>query len=239
MHGIDRGPDGRTRTPACERFFRDLTPQAVQSLQKVRFFTQMYWLEDGYNLFYLFSVPQFRPTQLTITIRYSDWWNWESNQPLHMNEGWLRYFKGNPGLRVLKVEYETLTWKKAEMMRIVERNKKWKLPVRREGGSFQANELEGYLSAEGTTLEEWKWKGTSNLGGGTWSHHGTGDKVEYVVVTDTWRFVEGELSEKEIEGRLTSMKRAPETRQAARSSRRNVGAWRTRLRERRTTQSEA
>jgi hypothetical protein len=125
------------------------------------------------------------------------------------------------------------------MMRIIERNKTWKLPVRREGGSFQANELEGYLSAEGTVLEEWNWKGPSKLGGKRWSHHGTGDKVDYAVVTDTWRFVEGELSDKEMEGRLTSMTKAPETRRGTGSRGRNIGAWRARLRERRTTQGAA
>jgi hypothetical protein len=203
---FNRGPQGRSRNAACEVFFQSLTPQAAQSLQKVRFFTQMYWLEGGENLFCLFSLPQFRPTELTITIRYSDWWNWEYNAPLRMNEDWLRLFKGNPGLRVLKVEYETLTWKKAEMMRIIERNKSWKLPVRQEGGAFYENQLEGYLSAEGTTLKEWKWKGTSKLDGQEWSHHGTDEKVEYVVVTDTWRFVEGELSNEEMKGRIRAMR---------------------------------
>jgi hypothetical protein len=160
----------------------------------------MYWLEPGSNLSMLFSLPQFRPTELTITIRYSDWWDWEHNEPLRMQEDWLRLFKGNPGLRVLKVEYETLSWKKAEMMRIVERNKTWKLPVRREGGGYW-NNMVGYLSAEDTELKEWTWKGTSKLDGKEWSHHGTDDKVEYVVVTDTWRFVEGQLSDREMQGR--------------------------------------
>jgi hypothetical protein len=161
----------------------------------------MYWLEGGENLLYLFSMPNFRPAELTITVRYSDWWYWESNEPLRMDEDWLRFFRGNPGLRVLKVEYETLNWKRAEMMRIVERNKSWKLPVRREEGTFEGNELEGYLSAEGTVLKEWKWKGTSKLGGQRWAHHGVDEKVEYVVVMDTWRFVDGELSDEEMEGR--------------------------------------
>jgi hypothetical protein len=204
VHILDRGPEGRSGNDACRAFFEKLHPQDAQSLQQVRFFTQMYWLENGENLFLTFSLPQFRPTELTITIRYSDWWNWEHNAPLRMREDWLRLFKGNPGLRVLKVEYETLTWKKAEMMRIIERNKRWKLPVRREGGNFHGNELEGYLSAEGTTLKEWKWKGTSKLGGEKWNHHGTDEKVEYVVVTDTWRFVECVLSDREIEGRYNS-----------------------------------
>jgi hypothetical protein len=118
-----------------------------------------------------------------------------------MQEHWLRLFKGTPGMRVLKVEYETLSWKKAEMMRIIERNKSRELPVRRERSSVYGNGLEGYLSAERTELKEWTWKGTSRLDGKEWSHHGTDDKVEYVVVTDTWRFVEGQLSDKEMSGR--------------------------------------
>ncbi|KAH7077534.1 hypothetical protein BKA63DRAFT_466730 [Paraphoma chrysanthemicola] len=199
---FDRGPDGRSGNSACLKFFNDLTPQAAQSLEKVRFFTQMYWLEGGSNLRRIFKAPQFRPSELTITIRYSDWWYWESNSPLRMNEEWLRAFVGSPGLRTLRVEYETLSWKKAEMMRIVERNKKWKLPVRRDDDD--ATDWEGFLSAEKSELQEWTWKGTSKLGGQTWSHHGKGEKdemVEYIVVTDTWRFVEGQLSEEEIRSR--------------------------------------
>ncbi|KAL9078870.1 MAG: hypothetical protein Q9157_002206 [Trypethelium eluteriae] len=84
---------------------------------------------------------------------------------------------------------------------IIARNKKFKLPILQEQGQ---HEVEGggrrvrrYLSAEDTKLEEWKWKGPSNLGGGQWRHHGDGDTVEYVVVVDRWRFVEEELSEDE------------------------------------------
>jgi hypothetical protein len=158
----------------------------------------MYWLEDGHELNYMFTQPQFRPTSLTITIRYSDWWNWEHNDALSMSDNWLREFAGSPGLRKLSVEYETLSSKRDEMMRIVERNKKFKLGVRREGkmgtmrgrkGTAQA--CEWYLSAESTALVEWKWKGKSELGGEKWDHHPAGDTIEYVVVQDTWVFMEG------------------------------------------------
>lgn len=149
----------------------------------------MYWLERGENLRMLMAEPNFRPSELTITIRYSDWWWWESNAPLRMNDNWLRCFKGNPGLRRLRVEYETLSWKKKEMMLIIERNKKLKLPIQSESGS--PTTFEGFLIAEGVALTEWTWKGTSKLDGRTWKHHGNGDQVEYVVVTDTWKFIEG------------------------------------------------
>lgn len=154
----------------------------------------MYWLEGRLNLSYLLREPKFRPEQLTITIRYSDWWYWESDTPLRMSEDWLRKFCGSPGLRKLRVEYETLVGKKDEMMKIIERNKTWKLPVEDD---------EGHLSAEGTQLAEWKWNGTSKLGGKEWTHHGPGDTVEYVVVTDTWRYVERPMSEEDASRRET------------------------------------
>lgn len=105
-----------------------------------------------------------------------------------MDENWLRTFNGTPGLRELRVEYETRVGKRAEMMPIIQRNKRWKLPVRREGGDV--NDWAGYLSAEKTELGEWKWNGTSKLGGCEWEHLKGKQEVEYVVVTDTWIFVE-------------------------------------------------
>ncbi|KZL73946.1 hypothetical protein CT0861_12943 [Colletotrichum tofieldiae] len=208
---FDRGPEGRTGNDNCELFFLDLTPQQSRDLQRVRFFTQMYWLEGGDNLLWLFSQPQFRPETLTVTVRYSDWWFWETDEPLRMAEDWLRGFRGPTGLRELRVEYETLAAKRDEMMSIVERNKRWKLAVgkRREGGNDEEEEEGGYLSAEGTKLVEWRWRGTSRLGGREWAHHGEGDTVEYVVVTDTWRFVEGAMSE-EDRARRVELRLPPE-----------------------------
>ncbi|KAF1978366.1 hypothetical protein BU23DRAFT_435969, partial [Bimuria novae-zelandiae CBS 107.79] len=179
---FDRGPAGRSGSAACQSFFNNLTPEAAQRLGKVRFFTQMYWLEGRHNLRALMRLPNFQPHTLTITIRYSDWWFWEDNQPLCMREDCLNNFMGHAGLRELRVEYETLAWKGEEMMKIVQRNKRVKLALR--GG-------EGHLSAEGTQLEEWRWSGTSRLGGQEWRHHGEGSTVEYVVVVDKWVFVEG------------------------------------------------
>lgn len=156
----------------------------TKEVTRFHFFTQLYWLEDGIYLRHIMAMDEFRPTSVTITIRYSDWWNWEVDAPLQMQRHWLVVFKGSEGLRELKVEYETLASKKEEMMRIVERNKK--IPLRVRG-------TDGHLSARGTELVEWRWRGTSRLGGEEWEHHGKADTVEYVVVTDRWAWVEGPL----------------------------------------------
>ncbi|KAI8299082.1 hypothetical protein K4K61_010944 [Colletotrichum sp. SAR11_59] len=191
---FDRGPEGRTGMNSCLSFFRKLTPQQSQDLKKVRFFMQMFRFENGTELHRLFHQPNFNPEKLTITIRYSDWWYWESDTALRMKEDWLRRFSGPAGLRELKVEYETIARKRDAMMKIVERNKKWKLSV---GDSEEG----GHLSAEGTKLVEWRWHGKSALGGTKWYHHGDGDTMEYVVVTDTWRYVPGLMSEEDLKKR--------------------------------------
>ncbi|OLN96798.1 hypothetical protein CCHL11_02286 [Colletotrichum chlorophyti] len=175
------GQKGWSGDGAFDRFFDTLTPQQSEVLQYVRLFTQMFWLEDGSCLNRLFRHPNFRPAKLTMTIRYSDWWFWEDDEPLRMSEYWLAQFCGSPGLRELKVEYETVSRKKKEMMKIVERNKKWRLAIEGEDGP---------LSAEGTSLVEWKWTGMSRFEGREWLHHGGADTMEYVVVTDTWRYLD-------------------------------------------------
>ncbi|KAI9688763.1 MAG: hypothetical protein M1822_001120 [Bathelium mastoideum] len=116
-----------------------------------------------------------------------------------MRDTWLRTFRGPPSLRTLVVEYETLTWKKQQMEPIIARNKQFKLPIYSEPSATGMLEAEGdnqpigYLSAENTKLEEWKWKGPSKLDGKTWNHHGEGETMEYVVVVDRWEFTEVQM----------------------------------------------
>lgn len=161
---------------------------------------QMYCLENGQLLNRLFRQPKFQPHTVTITIRYSDWWFWEYDHPLRMSELWLATFNGSKGLRELRVEYEQLSRKKEEMMKIVLRNKEWKLDV----GALDASgvDMEGYLSADNTNLETWTWKGTSKLDGQEWAHHGDGDTIEYVVVTDTWIFIAGPMPQEDADKRV-------------------------------------
>ena len=47
---FDRGPPERSEISKCQEFFEKLSAQNVEDLVAVRFFTQMYWLEEGENL---------------------------------------------------------------------------------------------------------------------------------------------------------------------------------------------
>jgi hypothetical protein len=57
-----------------------MTPEQRAAVSDVHLFTQMYWLEGITNFF----PKEIRPRHLKITIRHSDWWNWEDNVALKM-----------------------------------------------------------------------------------------------------------------------------------------------------------
>lgn len=215
----DNGPPTPTLTgpQAPAAFLGSLTPRQARSSQvaHIHLFTPLHWLEDGHHLRRLLAHPALDNRglrTLTLTIRHTDWWWWEAGAAPSMSDAWLRAFVAPPGLRELRVEYETLACgrRRPHLDAIVARNKRWRLRVR--GGSRGADNDDdedpsgasggsgggssrtgGHLSAEHTQLEEWTWRGTSRLGGRTWEHLGEGPTVDYVVVRDTWRYVEGPI----------------------------------------------
>lgn len=102
-------------------FLQLLTPQNHANLQCLRIFAQMFWLEGGslatlaagqHNL----AEPPFPsrpmwPREIIITIRHTDWWFWESDENLRMNNEWIRKFlelEDLEGPRVFRLELETL-----------------------------------------------------------------------------------------------------------------------------------
>ncbi|TDZ47231.1 hypothetical protein CTRI78_v008636 [Colletotrichum trifolii] len=74
-------------------------------------------------------------------------------------------------------------------MKIVERNKKWKLEIDSE---------QGHLSAEHTKLTEWSWNGPSKFEGQSYTHHGGDETMEYTVLTDTWRYCKTPMKDEDM-----------------------------------------
>ncbi|RYP57281.1 hypothetical protein DL769_009578 [Monosporascus sp. CRB-8-3] len=70
-------------------------------VRSVRLFTQLFWLEDHEKFWTIVNdKPWFRPIEtLRITLRRSDWWHWESNQPPIINP-----FKGTVTMAEMKAD---------------------------------------------------------------------------------------------------------------------------------------
>lgn len=176
---FNRGPDHRSGRDNCNKFFDGLEARDAANVNAVRLFMQMYELESGRTLNALMSNANFLPRKLTITVRYSDFWNWEFYRRLRMAEEWLKTFQGPPSLKELVLECETVDRpsKREELMKLVHRNKTYRLRLR-DGA--------GHLSAAETKLAEWRWQGSGRLGGQVWPHARLNDTVDYLVVVDRW-----------------------------------------------------
>ena len=124
------------------------------SMVTVHFFTQQTWLESrlAWRSHYLnrhFDVT-YNIKTLKITIRHSDWWWWESQEPLKLDPkqqdtasethhskpedefhpgAWGQGLKRISGLKNFELELETVEHKRPELDKIVSRAPGWRFPL--------------------------------------------------------------------------------------------------------------
>jgi hypothetical protein len=80
-----RGPPHRLLDARPQIYFPGMTPEQRIAAEHIHFFTQQYWLEGtwaGSPWATVTQIPEMHPRKLTITIRHTDWWYWESDEPL-------------------------------------------------------------------------------------------------------------------------------------------------------------
>ena len=119
--------------------------------------------------------------RLIISVRHSDWWGWELDSPLRMDESkygssWRKRFEAFPSLEVFVMELETLERRKAEMDIIAEGVRKWKIEL----GNGQV------LKTDGIALKTCTWNGSTKFCGGLPAPQGA-TSLPYYVVTITWK----------------------------------------------------
>ena len=113
------------------RFLSSLTTHNLQNLTHIHLFMQMFQaqefsqpgkLEVFFSPYYL--KQGLRPTIFQVTIRQSDWWNWEEDEALGLDEKWVQAILDAPqlgGVDEFRLELETLSSKRKELDPIVER----------------------------------------------------------------------------------------------------------------------
>ena len=167
------------------RFFRSLTPANLASIQTVQFFPQMYWLEHHGNLEYFltrtinFHDPGTRvqwPPNVVFTIKHTDWWFWESDQPLRMQDRWISMLLTHDsfsGAETFRLELETLKLKERQLQALVSDVK-------------QRHASAGQWSIEQSSgAEIMSWSMPSDIGdhrSHTYKHLGKLDLVVYELV---------------------------------------------------------
>ncbi|TGJ86667.1 hypothetical protein E0Z10_g2122 [Xylaria hypoxylon] len=148
-------------------------------VQSVRLFLQQYWLED--HLLQLVHTGNWFANleHLQITLRRSDWWDWEHNATIRINpfrgncysnhtidlmrrdmaeeignlefawDAWGKAFSHMPKLKTLTIDFETSEDKRDEMETLVNWALKWQFPL--SDGR--------HLSTGGQSASKMSWRG--------------------------------------------------------------------------------
>jgi hypothetical protein len=176
----DRRPPRTTTPSAMQKTLLAISKtQTMPIIQHVRVFPQLYMLENGQTLQGILNLDFFYPKVVTITIRHTDWWYWESDNNLHLDATWVDFCRFPNSLTELRVAFESLERKKDQIDDVVKQAM--------EGWVFRRKD-DTELSARDCKPEIMRWSGSA-----TWGHHRwlrdetSANKLDYYVSTVTWR----------------------------------------------------
>lgn len=197
--------DGR-----CRDFFHRLTSVQHSRVKHIHIFAQMYWLEGSVDRSAIWESLKREPLNLdsfTITIRHSDWWSWEGDAPLRLEDGWVRRLLRSPEAKRIaefRLELETLEWRVNELRPIVEQL--------RLAGEAEEGEHARWELVE--PFEETTWSGPTNLGEYEHDIYADREKLDYRVIAMVWRRrVSTEIEQRwKRQGSLLKLCELPRTR---------------------------
>ncbi len=145
-------------------------------LDHVRVFAQLCNLDQ---LSCILDLQNFHPRCMTIAFRHTDWWDWEFDDPLRIEGGWVDRCRFPESLRELRIELESLERKKEQVDSVAAQMiEKWQFQ-RRDGV---------LMSAKDSPVAIMRWSGSSTWEGQRWIRDETRpDTLEYYVCTVAYR----------------------------------------------------
>lgn len=185
-------PDART-----PEWMASLTATNRRNFGHLHLFAQMFAIERlgparGELRRFFLETPEaagdFQPRMLHVTVRHTDWWFWEYDEPLRFADHWLQALLDSRDLRstqTLELELETLDCKVDQLMPIVERLK------RLSSEEYATHTVDGQpVSAKFVLAREPQtshWTGPADLDGDTFDPYQGKSTLKYHIVTLTWR----------------------------------------------------
>ncbi|KAI0107709.1 hypothetical protein F4776DRAFT_423893 [Hypoxylon sp. NC0597] len=154
----------------------------IVEIEGLRVFAQMYKLEGG-QLATLLRTPGLYPRRLTLTIRHTDWWNWEEDLPLRFEARWIETVSDvlPSSVREFCIELESLERKKDQVDSIAKQMREKWFFKRTDGAAL-------FPDVTGGNVEVSRWSGTSTWHGQTWTRDETAPgRIDYYVVCVPFR----------------------------------------------------
>lgn len=146
----------------------------------VRLFPQLYLLENGKNLAELLAIPHFNPTYFTITLRHTDWWLWENDEPLRIASGFVNSCKFPNSVTEIRLELESIERRRPQIQDIAaQMESKW---------VFRRRDDKALVAVQGSENEVMRWEGSSTWNNQRWLRDETKpDTLLYYMQTVRFR----------------------------------------------------
>lgn len=165
-------------------------------------FAQMYWLEQSMQRAHIWTALKKKSLKLdsfTVTIRHSDWWNWESNQPLRFSTDWLVGLLQSEEATARQVaefhlELETLADKIDQLRPIIANIKATVADSNNQAQdededkrAIETPKWDFIAPSSGADFESTSWSGPITLGGKVHDVYRKREQLDYVVATLRWK----------------------------------------------------
>lgn len=168
-----------------ENFIGKFSSTQRLRIKHIQISAQLYWFEGRLVHSDLWHSLQSKSLQLdtfTVTIRHSDWWNWESDSPLHFHQDRIREILRTPEashIAEFRLELETLEWNMGQLRTILNDLRSLKIHDAEESDDVHWELIEPF--------EETTWSGPTDIDGDELDIYAKRDKLDYRIVTVKWR----------------------------------------------------
>ncbi|KAF5691877.1 hypothetical protein FDENT_3245 [Fusarium denticulatum] len=183
--GEDRAPPPHKAPPRLRpmlaKISKSLGTDSVE-IERLRVFAQMYRLQEN-GLREVLRTPHLAPRTITLTIRHTDWWYWEEDEPLHFDGNWIEGVCQvlTPSTTQFCIELESLERKKDQVDKIAKQMVDSWFFKRPDGVIL-------YADTSDSNRKVSRWSGSSTWHGQRWIRDETEPhKLDYYIVSITFR----------------------------------------------------
>lgn len=161
------------------KFAQNQDGMDIPQIQSIRVFAQMWALEDPLKLQKILDLKGFQPKSVTITLRYTDFWYWEDDKPIHIDARWVNAVRFPSSVSTISMDFEMIDRRKKEVDFITDlATQKWFFR-RFDGMVFRANKED---------ITTTRWTGSSTFNKTRWIRdESRPNEIDYYVKTVIWK----------------------------------------------------
>lgn len=154
-------------------------------IKHIQISAQLYWFEGRLvhsALWHSLESKSLSLDTFTVTIRHTDWWNWESDSPLRFYQDRVREILRTPEashIAEFRLELETLEWNMGQLRTILNDLRSLKVHDSEEDDSNRWELIEPF--------GETTWSGPTDIDGDKLDIYAKREKLDYRIVTVKWK----------------------------------------------------